>query len=83
MQIVLHYIYNFHTQNVGVTRIVFGHSGVIDTAVTKVGNFLVDLVEEKTRGRKPRARVPLTNFISVPERDLLGQAKNLNHNLVK
>jgi hypothetical protein len=34
------------------------HSGVIDTAVTKIGEYKVDLMK-KTRGQKSRVRVPL------------------------
>jgi hypothetical protein len=46
-QIVLHYFYSFHTKIWGLTRDVFGHSGVIDTAVTKIGEFVVDFLREK------------------------------------
>jgi hypothetical protein len=45
-QTVLHYFYNFHTKNMGLTRDSFCHSGGNDTAVTKIGDFVVDFLRE-------------------------------------
>jgi hypothetical protein len=45
-QIVLFFIYNFHTKIWGLTKDRFCHSGVIDTAVTKIVNFIVDFLNE-------------------------------------
>jgi hypothetical protein len=44
MQIVLHYIYNFHTRFGGLLRILVGHS--TETAVTQIGDFIVDFLCE-------------------------------------
>jgi hypothetical protein len=45
--IVLHYTYNFPTHKMGVNlRWFFCHSGVIDYAVTKIGDYTVNFLGE-------------------------------------
>jgi hypothetical protein len=46
-QIVLRYTYNFDTQKIwGLIRDCFCPKGVIDTAVTKIGDFIVDFLHD-------------------------------------
>jgi hypothetical protein len=59
-QIVLHYFYNFDTQNMVANKgSHFWYSSVIDTTVNKIGNFIVDFLRKfETIFIKALTRVP-------------------------